>query len=528
MAASALVTGPTTGTTHAGNQHPLYTYFAQKWLTLAHAVEGIGGFGDGTYLIGHPREYLDHDQDAPKKPTAKLKERRRLARYENWPLTLLTLLSGALFRASATRRAGDPEDTVTHPLAEWWDDVDGLGTPIDVFMQRQWAAAATFGHVFLVMDRPPAEAATRADAPRLYLRAYTPLDVPDWVLDEMGGLASIALAEAAPRRTLGEAVTERMYTRHLTADGYVLAGAETVVAASGLPRTGPSAIPGVLPVVVLYARRRPLVPLLGQSVLGDPQLYVDDYNLTSEVRELLRKQTFSVINIPLGTGDAAQSLADAQALLGNTTGTTNVLFSAQAAQILSPDTSNVDVYQAERQELRRSMFRASGVPWEGDSKDAESAESRKIKREDLNQTLALFAGELEQADRMIARLWMQAEHGDGWQAAWDAANVTIAYPRSFDADDLDTLIARAQLAIGLGLGETATARLKAKVVQQLLPNQTPDDEQQMVREIEDAAAKDSAHEATMREAREAALAAGPRAAAPVPDDTPDDTDEDGQ
>jgi len=148
----------------------------------------------------------------------------------------------------------------------------------------------------------------------------------------------------------------------------------------------------------------------------------------------------------------------------------------------------------------------------------------------LNQTLALFAGELEQADRMIARLWMQAEHGDGWQAAWDAANVTIAYPRSFDADDLDTLIARAQLAIGLGLGETATARLKAKVAQQLLPNQTPADEQQITQEIEQAAADDSAHEATMREAKAAALAAGPRGQRGVvpPDDAPDDADEGGQ
>lgn len=517
---ATLISGATTTGTAAGViEHPLYVYFAPTWRKLAHAVEGIEGFADGTYLIGHPREYLDHVSDAPVKPTAKLKERRRLARYENWPRTLLALITGALFRQAAFRRAGDDRAAQAHPLAAWWANVDGLGTDIDHYLQRQWAAAAVYGHTFVVMDRPLVASPTNADAPGLYLRGYSPLDVPDWLCDDMGALSAVALTEAAPRTNIGQRAADLAYTRILTRDGYELRGAN--VERLGLPALGLSAVQGAVPVVPVYARRRPLLPVIGQSILGDPQLYVDDYNLTSEIRELLRKQTFSVINIPLGTGDAAQSLTDAQAMLGATIGTTNVLFSAQQAGILSPSTDNVDVYQAERQELRRSMFRAAGVPWESDSKEAEAEGSLKLKREGLNQTLAQFAAELESADLAIARLWMQAEYGDRWQDEWDRANVTIAYPRSFDADDLDTLIARAQIAVGMGLGQTATTRLKAQVVAQLLPNQTPQDEQTIAAELEAEAAADVAQRDAMRAVR-ATMAAGPRGIAPADEDEDDD------
>jgi hypothetical protein len=48
--------------------------------------------------------------------------------------------------------------------------------------------------------------------------------------------------------------------------------------------------------------------VIGQSVLNDPALYVDLYNLTSEQRELLRNQTFSILNVVLGTGPDAISV----------------------------------------------------------------------------------------------------------------------------------------------------------------------------------------------------------------------------
>jgi hypothetical protein len=94
---SAPVIGPT---------HPHYAIWQPVWEKLAHVYEGDGPFLDGTAIVPHPREWEDHSipvygstenpsetptdgakqvqwrpNPNPSKPTAKLKERRKLARY---------------------------------------------------------------------------------------------------------------------------------------------------------------------------------------------------------------------------------------------------------------------------------------------------------------------------------------------------------------------------------------------------------------------------------------------------------------
>lgn len=452
--------------------HPVYQALQPVWETLAHAAEGVGGFSDGTYLVAHPREYLDHKEAVPSKPTKKLLERRKIARYEGWPDTILRLLSGALFRQPPTRRAGDENAAQAHPLDDWWADVDGLGTPMDAYMAQSWLQAAVFGHVFLLLDRPNVSAQTAADAGRLYLRRYTPLDVPDWLVDERGELTAVRLLEAVPRATFDAQVGTQI--REVTPAGWRVLERHADGRMAALPKAeGAHDFAGALPIVVLYAKRRPLTPLIGQSVLGDPAVFVDDYNLSSEIRELLRKQTFSMLNVPLGTGQDAVQVDQAQAMLGESMGTANVAFTPQPAQFLSADPANVEVYQSERTEVRRTMFRLAGLPWEGDSRDAESADSRRLKREDLNQTLARYADELQTAEMAIARLWAQAEYGSAWERQWEAAQVTVAYPDTFDSEVLDDTLTRAQLAIALRLGKTATDAIKRTVVGKLLPDASP-------------------------------------------------------
>lgn len=474
---------------------------------------------DGTYLVAHPREWLDHTADAPSKPTKKLLERRKLARYEGWPDTILTLLGGALHRQPPTRRiGGEGVSAHAHPLAAWWDDVDGLGTPIDTYMAQSWAVAAVFGHCFLLLDRPRVAAMTAADAPRLYLRRYTPLDCPDWLVDEAGELVAVRFLEVVPRASFdaqpGTQIREvtptgwRVIERH--ADGRMAATAT----AEGEHDYG-----GALPVVILYGKRRPMTPIIGQSILGDPAIYVDDYNLSSEVRELLRKQTFSILNIPLGTGQDAVQVDQAQAMLGESMGTANVAFTPLAAQYISADPSNVESYQAERQEVRRTMFRLAGLPWEGDSRAAESGDSRRIKREDLNQTLARYADEEQATDRRIAQLWFRATYGARWEGEWDKSQVEIGYPDTFDSEVLDDTLTRAQLALSLRLGKTATDAIKRQLVAKILPDAPADQLAQIATEIE--AMPDPEDE---RRERLAVMGSAFRATREAPPDALDDVD----
>src|SRR5574343_291170 len=172
-------------------EHPLYATWRPVWEKCIWVVEGSGPFLDGTALWAHPREWEDYTSDTPTKPTKKLKSRRAMARYENVANLLIKQTAGALFRVGPQRLAGPQDAAQQHPLALWWDDVDGSGTPMSAYLKQAWHAAATFGHVFLLMDRD------EDDASRLYLRTYTPIDAPDWVLNDEGTLTGIKFVEPA-------------------------------------------------------------------------------------------------------------------------------------------------------------------------------------------------------------------------------------------------------------------------------------------------------------------------------------------
>lgn len=509
------------GTKVATYQHPTYVTFAPRWRKAVHVREGLGGFLDGTYLVAHPREWLDHSlpvkgEDGktivsyspnpnPKKPSAKLKERRALARYENFAATIVDQTKAALFREAPTRKVGERTDAEKQPsdLERWWEDVDGKGTHIDDFVKLAWDAAATEGYVYIYMDRPaePERGAetdtapkTAADAKFPFLRLYTPLDVPDWLVDDQGFLSAVKFQEAPPRDSFEVKVDDKARIRTVTDTRWALYDSEGKAINAG------DHLMGRLPVVILYAKQRPNVPVVGESVIGDPQLYIDLYNLTSELRELLRKQTFSILNIPLGTGQDAMTVEQAQALLGASTGTGNVLFSGSAAQYITADAQNVAAYQDERRELLRHIYRLASIAWESDSQDAEAEGSLKLKREDMNQALAGYADECEKTEYALAELFYRAVYGDTGEQKFENDKILIQYPQTFDMTPFDVVLAQAQAAMTLGMPSAFLKELRKRLIPKFLPDLAPDelkDLQQAVDEMPDDLTPDEKLKARM-------------------------------
>jgi hypothetical protein len=246
---------------------------------------------------------------------------------------------------------------------------------------------------------------------------------------------------------------------------------------------------GRLPVIFQYAKRRAMSTVMGQSILGDPQLYIDLYNLTSELRELLRNQTFSILNVVLGTGPDAMSVEKAVALLtaGGGTGTENVLFSAAASAYVTADAANVTAYQNERAQLMRTIYRLAGVPWEADSKDAEASGSLKLKREDMNQVLASYADECEKAEYQFVELWFRFHYPDTWQQELEDAEVVIRYPDSFDTTPFVELLEQAQAALTLNMDEmspTFAVELRRRLVAKFMPDASEETTNAITAELE--------------------------------------------
>lgn len=483
--------------------HPTFDLLQPVWAKLRDVREGTGGFLDGTYLIAHPREWIDHTSDNPSNPTKKLKTRRKLASYENVAARILEAMRSALFREQPTRRVGDEEDVPPpappegekpkpplpavstfktrasarrdrrqvrakkkteepqSPLEAWWDNVDGAGTHIDDYMDQAWDVAGTFGHLHIYLDRSPLPegAQTQADENLPFLRAYTPLDTWDWVVDELGQLQAVKFAELAPRTSIDQPWKPEVQVRVIDRENW------TLYDKNGKRVDGGPHNMGCCPVVTLYAERRSLDPVVGKAVLGDPNLYIDLYNLISEVRELLRNQTFGILNVPLGTGEGAMTVTEAQTVMGNAVGTENVLFSGLAAGYVSPSAENVTVYHLEIARKLRTIYRLVGVQWESDSKDAEAEGSLQLKREDLNQRLAAFADECETADYDLAELFFRATLGaEKGASAIEDEQVTIKYPEQFDMTPFQALIEEAQAARDLGMGATFMKVLRKMLV----------------------------------------------------------------
>jgi hypothetical protein len=492
---------PTPTTSPINTQRRLFTDFQPVWQLLADAREGTGGFADGTYLIAHPREWKDYDQETPKLPTKALLARRKLACYENFAGTIMEAKTSALFREVPTRRFADPvvakKESVGARLMRrirrrpamkvqatgdaallqaWWEDVDGTGTHIDDFMKQHWDVAGTFGHVWLYMDRPAgAVGETLADAAQPFVRAYTPLDTISWDFDyNTGRLTRIVFREASEE-------TGKYTHREVTTEYWAWYDENGELKAGG-PEAGQHKF-GRLPVVPLFAKRRPLYRYIGQSVLGDPKLYQDLYNLTSETRQLLRSSTFSFINIPLGSGDQAMTVEQAKTMLGEVIGAMNVIFSGQAAQILSADSENVTVYHKEFDRRLRVIYRQAGVQFEADSKDAEAQGSLKLKREDMNTRLAAYADELEKADYALAKLWFLATRGaDNGEKAYEEAKLEIRYPDSFDMTPFEAVLQQAQSALALDFPQI----VMNEILKALLPKFLPDLDEDKMQALIDA------------------------------------------
>jgi len=474
--------------------HPLYDHWLQTWTAALDVYEGSGGFlsPERPYIMPHPREWLDHSIKSadpstgavgvrpnpnPSNPSPKLIARRKIARYENLASTIMDTVIGALFEKAPARTFKTSEGNPT--VMDWYEDVDGKGTTIDAFMRDSWLVAGVFSHAVLFLDKAPTAAGTKADQalPRLY--RYTPLDVIDWLEDEDQKVIAVKLLEPAPRESFAQRMTpDDLRVRVVDEEQWTLYdkdGKQLDQAAHGMGR---------LPIVFLYAKRRVLTPVIGKSVMGDPTLYIDLYNLISEVRELLRNQTFGILNVPIGVHEGA-SVEREQNLLGAQSGTSNVLFSTQAAQYLSPEGTNVAVYHEHMDRLARMIYRLASAPYESDSKDAEAVGSLKLKRQDLQNTLSSYANELQQADEEVLELVYRAIDGpDRWEKSMERDEAAISYPDSFEDPDFEIVAKVAKEMIGMELGDTAAKEIKKRTAFAYLPNISPEMKADITKEID--------------------------------------------
>lgn len=482
----------------AASVHPRYTAWLPIWRSLGYVYEGDGPFLDGSVLIPYPRE-VNYQKDpktgelvlgADQSPvfvnyTQKFLRRKQLFSYDNIAAEILNCVVDHQYQKMPDREppeSASPSQAVKDYLDWAENDVDGTGTGLDDWMKQTGRLAAVYGHLFVTLERAESQAGevrTAADLGPLVLRRYTPLDAPDWILDSAGRLKEIKLIEAVPRDTLLTPAREFVTTpsvaastdtsdapedyeiRRWTKDGLIAYDRQ------GHQKRTVKTDVGQPPVLVFYSKRRARVPLIGRSLLGDPRIYCDHANIASEMRELMRSQTFSMLAIGLGE---EQQVTDARAILGEHSGTDKLVFHRSGAEFIAPPDGPLQQYIAVADRAERKMFKAVGLGWDGDSREAETAASRRIKAMDLNRVLAGMGDEAETFEYSVARLWLMSNLGrEQGIKEFDTSNLRCAYPDEYFVDSALDRLEEIRQTQGLGFGTTFDTMIRQQAVPVILP-----------------------------------------------------------
>ncbi|MDG4557916.1 MAG: hypothetical protein P9F19_11105 [Candidatus Contendobacter sp.] len=316
-----------------------------------------------------------------------------------------------------------PQRQLSHPLlSAFAQDCTWQNDSLDVFWGGFMLEAKARGSMLLLVDRPAEADADRATP---YLVAIAPERVTRYRLDARGQLAEVAFTDTA--EIAGKAT---VVTRRYDAQGWaVLEGDKTLDA-------GTHDL-GVCP--ILAFTEAGLFPHVGPfATVADLSKRL--YNLRSELDEILRAQTFSLLayqvpsadQVTFNPGQVAETFST-EALL---------IYGAEAPRFIAPPDGPATIYQAviaQVESLIRDAALYVDIP---ESRATESGVALALRFQALNAALVAFARRMEDFER---RMWDVVVR---WLGI--ATPPAISWSKDYSLTDLKLEIEIAQNMAALG------------------------------------------------------------------------------
>lgn len=405
---------------------------------LEDSYTGGGGFDDGSYLI----QYIREDTD-------KFTRRMEASWYPNFVKKVWSSYLSHLFKRGPVRLADGNDLFVT-----FIDDCDRRGTHLDAYMRQAARLAGLLGTVWLILDSPADIGANKAEQrekrgfPYLVLR--TPADLEDWTVDDVGALVRIVFREP------GEKDQYRIYEP----EGWKIAESPdgTKVISSGSYDLG-----GLLPIIPLHSTE----PLKPTDITAAPWVWPiavanwELFNKVSELDEILRAQTFSVLTLPV-VEDADIKRYEKMTLSTET----GLVYNAEGGgkpEYLAPPDGPARVYMDWIGALIEKIYKLSGLEFTGGAKATAGASgvALSFQFQEANNNLGSLAELCEKAERLMAKLF-------GLWTKREVKDLSISYPRDFNVVDLEAEVKRGLDALTMGISETFDQELKKSLARRLL------------------------------------------------------------
>lgn len=410
------------------------------------ALDGRGGFrpalGDGSHLVRHTREGDD-----------KFKARNALATYENHMRQACDRFAAFLGRRKPQRQGTDA------PLVQaMLADADLAGRDLDSFWRQFAQQAAARGSMLLVVDRLATnQAPTLSTQQRLralpYVRAAYPEAIDAYQLDAFGGafeqvtLSGMEFVDGVLREVRRDYDTTswRLRVRRTEAGGRSLLD-EWDVFSDGEHGFG------ACPVLAFTEDGSPF-PCLGRfTQIAD--LSRDLFNLRSELREILRAQTFSLLTLQVPEGSDG---ADVAKTVAATVGTHSMMvYQGERPGFIAPDPGPVESYMAAIAAVRQEIARVAMDDAVSSSGQAESGLSRRMRFDALNAALSRFSLNLQALE---LRMWTLFHRALGTEN-----RVTVSWPSDYTLADVASELDILALMQATGMPEAVLTEKRRAIV----------------------------------------------------------------
>lgn len=405
--------------------------------------------------------------------------RVQMSYYYNFCAPIIDIYGDHLFKQPIVADFGSIKDEVEAVS----QDIDRKGSSIEEFRKQVSDTAQVYGHCFVVVDSPnipETEVQTRLDQIEKrafpYLTIYAPQMVKNWSLDCFGNTNWVLLMEVEDDNEEAEEFdpkkTAEVHYRLWTKTEWFKYDSDFKLEEQGVHGLG------VVPIVCVYDKKSKKAPAyLGISSIADIAFISRDiYNACSELRQILRDQTFAFLALQ-GTTDEYASLS-----LGTGKG---LLYpeNRNAPQYVSPPSDNALTYfdHIDRQiakiyqlaKLEGGGTQAKGV---SASPDATSGVSKAWDFNQTNSSLSSKSANLEDAEYRIWSLFAlwQGKEFDG----------SIQYPNDFSISSLMDDLDEAEKESRLDLGTTFNLEIRKAIIKKKFPRKPQEEVDKMAKEIE--------------------------------------------
>ena len=395
----------------------------ERWRFAKKAYDGL----DGEDLVQFPREIDD-----------KFANRKKIAYYVNYIAPKTKQFASYIFQKKTLRDIASPQ------LQLMLKDADNKGNNIDTFMKTFAVNAKLRGTNIVLVDMPQHLGDTLADQLQgrgvPYLVEIPPETITQYKLDKFGKFEFVIFEETVDNTEPFGDVQQEVVYRYYDKTSWAVYDKDKKLVSKGDHNLG------VCP--VLYISESNEFPYIGEFVqIADISKRI--LNLRSELDEILRSQTFSVLTYEIPENYKETDGSPIKLSTDNL-----LLYKGSKPEFISPSEAPARVYQDEIKRLE-DVINIIGYTDVLDGTN-ESGIAKRYKFQLLNASLVNFAQRLENLERSVfdvASRWLGIN-----------PDFTINYPAEFNIKDMKEEIEIASSMFELGMPEAyKTLKLKELV-----------------------------------------------------------------